>query len=100
MVKQSYAWRSYLGEDSIGVWKSAEFFAVAFKEPSCIRLDIERNDKRDGITWDQMRQIKADCGFADFDAIEFYPRERDVVNTANFRHLYIFNERLPLILRK
>ena len=99
MVKQDYTWRSYLGEDSLSVWKSEEFFAVAFQMPPCVRLDIERSDKRDGITWDEMQNIKAECGFADCDAIEFYPRDSDVLNTGNFRHMYIFNERLPLILR-
>lgn len=90
---------SYFGEQSKGVWESKLYKVVAFADNGAIRLDIERKDKKDGITWDELQQIKADCGWKDQDAIEFYPRESDVINTGNVRHLYVFLEQLPFIRR-
>lgn len=91
--------QSYFGEPSIGLWESDVFIAGAFQDGDAIRLDIRRKDLKDGITWDELREIKNGCGFADMDAIEFYPRESDVLNTGTARHLYIFKEVLPLIRR-
>lgn len=91
--------KSYFGEDSIGVWQDEQFYAAAFQEAMAIRLDIVRHDLHDGVTWDQLRAIKVACGFGDLDAVEFFPAERDIINTGNVRHLYIFTERLPIIRR-
>lgn len=90
---------SYFGEPSIGLWESDTFIAGAFVDGNAIRLDIRRKDLKDGITWDELQRIKNACGFADLDAVEFYPRESDVLNTGTARHLYIFRESLPLIRR-
>ena len=91
--------QSYFGEMSLDIWESKDFRAHAYQDNGCIRLDIEKLDETDGITWDEMQKIKDDCGFADKDAIEFYPANDAVINTGNWRHLYIFNEQLPLIRR-
>lgn len=96
-IEHSFA--SYFGEPSIGFWESDSFFAAAFQDGDAIRLDIVRRDLTDGVTWDELRGVKNACGFADMDAIEFYPREADVINTGNVRHLYIFKTKLPLIRR-
>jgi len=82
------------------VWESDEYRAVAFQDQDAIRLDIQRKDEQDGITWDELQTIKNSCGFADKDAVEFYPKQQDVINTANYRHLYIFETPLPLIRRQ
>lgn len=99
MVKSNKLWQSYFGEHSIGVWEDDTYFAAAFKEGDIIRLDLHRKDNKDGITWDEIQRIKDLCGFEDKDAIEFYPAKNDVLNNGNFRHIYIFNEKLPLIRR-
>lgn len=90
---------SYFGEQSKGVWESKLYKVVAFADGGALRLDIERKDKKDGITWDELQKIKNDCGFIDQDAIEFYPKEFDVINTGNVRHLYVFFDQLPFIRR-
>lgn len=100
MMKPSATdWLSYFGEPSIGAWESPEFGAAAFKDGEAIRLDIFRQDMKDGITWDQLRKIKNECGYANCDAVEFFPAEESVINTGNYRHLYIFETKLPLIRR-
>lgn len=91
---------SYFGEPSIGAWESDLYNVFAFKDKDTIRLDIERKDERDGITWDELQNIKDSCGFEAFDAAEFYPAKKDVVNTANWRHLYVFSTGIDLIRRQ
>ncbi len=99
MKPSTQKWLSYFGEPSIGAWESDVFVASAFVDGDAIRLDIHRKDMKDGITWDQLQSIKNDCGFEGLDAVEFYPAQKDVINTGNYRHLYIFREKLPLIRR-
>ena len=64
------------------------------------RLSINRavlNDSGgwlDGITWESLQAVKAGVGFAGYDALEVYPRQSDLVNVANIRHLWILREPL------
>lgn len=100
MMKPSgIQWTSYFKEPSIGAWESQDFGAAAFRDGEAIRLDVFRKDMKDGITWDQLQTIKKECGFGDLDAVEFFPAEKDIINTGNYRHLYIFEEKLPLVRR-
>lgn len=46
----------------------------------------------DGITWDELMEIKRQCGFGDRLAVEIYPPDEHIVNVANMRHLFICNE--------
>lgn len=70
-----------------------------------IRLSICRTRlNKDGhwedqISWDELFEIKNAVGYADFDAIEIYPRESDLVNVANLRHLWITKEPVALAWR-
>lgn len=99
MVKVDREQKSCFGEIAIGVWESADFLAAAFQDAGAIRLSVIRQDMKDGIGWDELQRIKSECGFGDRDAVEFYPRDADVLNTGNLRHLYIMDEKLPLIRR-
>lgn len=92
-------WISYFGEPSIGVWEDETYFVAGFEDNGRIRLDIQRKDGLDGIGWDDLQAIKNDCGYADKDAIEFYPRQDKVINNANFRHLYIYTIPLDIEVR-
>jgi hypothetical protein len=99
MKKLNTTRKSYFQEDSLAVWESDDFMVFAYQELGAIRLDIERKDGKDGIQWEELQQIKNDCGFKDFDAIEFYPTDKDVINTGNWRHLYVVFNQLPFIRR-
>lgn len=90
---------SYFGEPSVGVWESDVFNVFAFYDKYAVRLDIERKDKADGITWDELQYIKDACGFGAFDAVELYPANKDVINTGNWRHLYILFSGIDLVRR-
>ena len=90
---------SYFKEPSLFVWESDVYFVAGFSDGPAIRLDIVRKNCMEGISWDEMQRIKNECGFREQDALEFYPSEDDVINTGPARHLYIFEERLPLLRR-
>ncbi len=60
------------------------------------RFSISRNewnskDRRykDGLTWDEIMDIKREMGFGERTAIEYYPADSEVVNLANMRHVFL-----------
>lgn len=55
-------------------------------------LDPQAGRWVDGITWDELQSIKAECGYGQHDALELYPPDSDVVNVANLRHLWVMRE--------
>lgn len=70
-----------------------------------VRLSICRTKKKgarwqDGITWDELQQLKREAGWGDADAVEVFPRDQDLVNVANMRHLWIPSERLAFAWRR
>ena len=40
------------------------------------------------------------AGFGDRDAVEVYPADNAIVNVANMRHLFVFENPLPYVWRK
>lgn len=78
------------------VWRSRGFLAMLFDapHPAVARLSILRTSIGDGgwvagITWDEMQRLKAEAGFGHGWAVEVFPDDREVVNVANIRHLWI-----------
>lgn len=43
----------------------------------------------EGLSWEELQQVKREIGFGDWYGVEIYPRDRDIVNVANLRHLWI-----------
>ena len=93
---------SYPAEHLVRVPRSRDFFVQIYVEPipslTQIRITVCRTmingkgDFVDGITWDELMEVKRGCGYGDFDAVEAYPKDGDIVNVANFRHLWIVSE--------
>jgi len=84
-----------------GVFLSRRFLVQVFQEENgIIRLSINRTKMRmdgkweTGISWDELQYIKKEIGFGDMYAIEIYPPEKDVINVANMRHLWILPQPL------
>jgi hypothetical protein len=93
------------GQECFRCWISRSFFVQAFQEPrSTIRLTVNRCQSgfgkgrlfADGITWDELMDIKTQCGYGDRFAVEIYPEEKHAVNVSNMRHLWILSE--PLLI--
>jgi len=58
------------------------------------RLAIKRTDRATIRSWRALQDIKNSVVGADFVAVEIYPRESEVTDTANIYHLWVFKEGL------
>lgn len=89
-------------------WRSRDYLVqiYAAPAPAVVRLSMHRTtlgaDGRwlDGIPWEELQRLKGECGYADFDAIEIHPKQRDVVNVANIRHLWVMQDPIEFAWRK
>lgn len=89
------------------VMRSCDFLVQVFNEGNAItRLSVNRTmtgyDGRwvDGITWDELQDLKRQAGYGDFMAVEIYPDDFNKVNVANMRHLWILPEPLPFAWKR
>lgn len=99
-------WGDRPGDPPVEVWVSQEFLVQVYTirahegQAPALRLSVCRTtagtDGRwhDGITWDDLQRVKREIGRGDAYAIEVYPRDCDVVNVANMRHLWLFEQPL------
>ena len=58
---------------------------------------IERAEKftyKDGISWDDLQKVKSAVGYGDWQAVEIYPPDSDVIYDANVRHLWLMHHPL------
>lgn len=80
----------------IAVKRSRGFLAQLFQEPngvirmSVCRAALDQSSRwQDGVSWDELQDLKREAGYGDAFAVEIYPKDGDVVNVANMRHLWI-----------
>jgi hypothetical protein len=82
------------------VWTNKDFLVQINKEASGIRITINKLKHKvikgepiwdDGISWDQIQEIKSLVGYGDKWAVECFPPDQEVVNVANMRHIWILN---------
>jgi len=84
------------------VWLNREFLIQEFDEQNSIRITVNRTEMMpngrwlDGISWDELQQIKNEIGYGKSYAIEIYPPDHDIVNDANIRHLWVLPVPLPI----
>ncbi len=89
-------------------WRSRDWLVQVHQDGGAVRLSVcraafEPRGERwaDGITWDDLQRLKRECGRGHLDAVEIYPADRDVVNVANMRHLWLVERAaLPFAWRK
>ena len=91
------------------VWRNRNFLVQVHKEANSLgvshrvticRTEVDGNQWKDGISWEEIQTIKDAIGFADHDAVEVYPMRRDIINVANMRHLWIMPTPLLFAWRK
>lgn len=90
----------------LGIWRSNKFLVQVYDEKDrhlgCVRLSVLRTETKnsgdweDGITWDDLQDVKKCLGYGKNLAVEVYPADRDLVNVANIRHLWVFTEECPI----
>ena len=78
------------------VFVSDQYMVQLFEEQdSIVRMSVNRSTVLangrwgEDITWEELQSIKREVGYGLRDAVEVYPSDRDVVNVANMRHLWI-----------
>jgi len=90
----------------VKAFRNKSFLVQIFTFEGYTRLSINRTEIDnngnwvDGITWDELQMIKNSVGFSNYDAVEVYPAEKNLVNVSNMRHLWIMDKPLPFIWRK
>ena len=91
----------------VKVFESRQYLVQVFEEgvhygSICMRLSVLRVTLQDGgrwddgITWDELMQVKRDVGYGDCYAIEVYPADQHIVNVANLRHLWVLDKPLTI----
>lgn len=84
----------------IKIWRNRNFIAQLYRDRNHLRLSVNRTAAKgfrsdgspkwkEGITWDELQQIKSDVGFGHCWAVECYPPDDKVINVANLRHLWL-----------
>lgn len=81
------------------VFRSRMLVAQIFPESNgAIRVSVNRSELeseehwKDGITWDELQEVKSQIGFSHAWGVEIFPPTGEVVNVANIRHLWIIPE--------
>jgi len=101
MTKVEEVLVSPFGESTATVWRGSGFLVGLFAFQGIYRLSVERTegDKYRLMSWEELQEIKRACGFGDIEAVEVYPRDSDIMNTGNIRHLYLMDHLIPFAMR-
>ena len=102
------AYPAFADKIPYSVWRSRFFLVQCYAEQDGItRLSVVRSviepttgRWRDGITWEELQTIKREVGFQDYMAVEIYPADRNIINVANMRHLWVMRDPLPFGWKK
>lgn len=98
-------WPNLPGQAPVRVMRSCEYLVQAYAGTNVVRLSISRTDLdgerwKDNIPWEDLQRLKREFGYGDFDAVEVFPADKDVVNVANMRHLWVLAVPLSFAWRK
>ena len=97
-------WPRDLEMDRLRVIRSRDFLIQVFsvgRAGAVLRLSVNRTKLLgtgrwdEGLTWDELQEVKRIAGYADYWAVEVYPADSEVVNVANMRHLWLLPEMPP-----
>lgn len=87
------------GEGRFKVFVNEHFLVQLFNEDNDIvrmtvnRLKVKKSGHwEDGITWDELMQIKRTIGYGSSFGVEAYPEDLQVINVANMRHIFLLPE--------
>ena len=84
------------GKIPLYVYRNKDFLVQVYREQGMAdwRLSICRTwmgggSWADNISWDELHLVKSAIGYGDIFAVEIYPKNCDIVNVANMRHLWL-----------
>jgi hypothetical protein len=90
----------------VEAWRSRHFALMVYPEANGVeRLSICRaaiaGDRwQDGIAWDDLMELKRQCGRGEKCAVEILPPDHEIVNVANMRHLWVLPYSPPFMWSK
>lgn len=100
-------WPRSRPDNLMEVWQSRDYLVQVYQEQKHLRLSVCRttvdpNNHRwnDGISWDDLQALKRQCGRGTYWAVEVYPDDRDIVNVANMRHLWLLETAPEFVWRQ
>ncbi|MGA3209451.1 MAG: hypothetical protein ABSE05_16705 [Syntrophales bacterium] len=80
----------------IAVFLSLYYLAQIFDEKngviriSCNRTTMDQNGQwEENLSWDELMEVKRQCGYGESYAVEVLPGDSEIVNVANMRHIWI-----------
>ncbi len=96
-------WQKLDSKPPIKVFYNKKFLVQIIDDNGNIRITVNRTEIqhykkdttaqwKDGISWDDLQEIKNSLGFERTWMVEIYPPEDRVVNVANMRHLWLLDE--------
>lgn len=93
------------GSVAVGAYRNRDFVVIVWQEPGGFtRLSINRTEWdegkgrfRDNIGWDDLQRLKAEAGYGDVAAVEVYPPDQHILNTANMQHLFLLPTAPPFM---
>lgn len=100
--------RTGIENPPLAAWRSRTHIASLWKteHEGVVRLSVCTTEAlehgrrvADGISWDTLQRIKTECGFGGMDAVEIYPKDKDIIDEANMRHLWIVQKEIRFAWR-
>lgn len=94
-TKQTHVWHSR--EFLVQMFDEAPFQGIEMRRITVSRVTLRADGRwNDGVSWEALMQVKREIGFGDWYGLEIFPRDGDIVNVANMRHLWMLAEPLNL----
>ncbi len=101
-------WPPGMSPKLLAVMRSRDYLVQIFDEqkPVLVRLTINRcaitpaGGWQEDIPWVDLQRLKSEAGYGEFDAVEVFPNDIDVVNVASMRHIFVMAEPLSFAWRK
>lgn len=99
------------GVQRLDAWQSRDYLVQLYQETcrspdgrravlwrlTVNRVTVDKTGRfDDAIGWDELQRVKRECGFGDRYAVEVYPRDCDMVNVSNMRHIWLIEQPLPV----
>ena len=84
------------------LFRSRDFVVALYQDSGCIRMTVNRTminragEWLEGISWDELMDLKRHIGYGENYAVEVLPRDSDIVNVAAMRHIWILREPLNI----
>lgn len=73
-------------------WENDIYYVRVYQHPPFIQLDISRKDEQPCENWRHFQQIKNELVGPEHEAVELYPAESRLVDTANQYHLWVVTD--------